>query len=342
MAMQMDSDRAICVKCGAEYSRRRGYFPVSYAAMYKGLGYIPVCGKCIDSLYNSYLSECNNAKDAVRQVCRKLDLYWNSNLYDAAEKKATTRSVMLQYIMRINGSTYAGKSYDDTLALEGTLWSFRRGGISEADSDADEATVLQEDSIEITPEIKAFWGPGYSLDMYSMLEQRRQYWLGRLPDDVEIDIGMEAIIRQICSLELDINRDRVAGKPVDKNITALNNLLGSANFKPNQKKQDAADASLSNTPLGVWLYKYENKRPLPEIDDELKDTNHILKYVFTWLGHVFKMLGKKHGFTRLYEAEIDRLRIEKPEFADEDDEDFLVDALGGAEDEEDIMGGVGT
>lgn len=345
MAMQMSSDRAVCAKCGEEYSRRKGYFPVSYAASYKGLGYVPICGRCIESLYNGYLAQCGNSRDAVRQVCRKLDLYWSGNVFDAAEKKATTKSIMHQYIIKINTATYAGKSYDDTLSAEGELWAFRHPVVainsSTGDSSQRQARV---DEIEITPEIQAMWGPGYSMEMLQMLEQRRRYWLTRLPEGVEMDIGAEAIIKQISSLELDINRDRAAGKPVDKNVNLLNQLLGSANLKPSQKQveksQDTLDTAVVDTPLGVWLYRYENKRPLPEIDDDLKDVNHVLRYVFTWLGHIFKMLNKKNGCTQLYEKEIERLRIERPEFADEDDTDLLVDALGDNDDIDfDIPGG---
>ena len=83
--------------------------------------------------------------------------------------------------------------------------------------------------------------------------------------------------------------------------------------------------------MGVWLLKYENKRPLPEIDDDLKDVNGVRKYVFTWLGHVCKMLGKKNGFSKLYESEIQRLRVEKPEYDDEDDEDMMMDVFGSGE-----------
>ena len=69
MAIEVSSDKAVCTKCGTEYSRRKGYFPVSYALLHKGIGYIPVCKDCIDTMYNTYLSQCNNAEDAVRQVC---------------------------------------------------------------------------------------------------------------------------------------------------------------------------------------------------------------------------------------------------------------------------------
>lgn len=61
---------------------------------------------------------------AVRQTCRKLDLYWNESIFDSVVKKSSVRSLMTQYIVRINSVSCAGKSYDDTLLDEGILWSF--------------------------------------------------------------------------------------------------------------------------------------------------------------------------------------------------------------------------
>ena len=328
----MSSDKSVCTRCGTEYSRRKGYFPVSYAILHKGTGYIPVCKSCIDTMYNSYLAQCNDAKSAVRQMCRKLDLFWSENVYNIVSKKSTTRSMMTQYIAKINTVTYAGKSYDDTLSDEGTLWSFSEAPITDReieDKTIDTPERNPEDiSLDDIPDdVKAFWGSGYTAPMYLELEQRRTYWMSRFPSDVDLDIGTEAIIRQICSLELDINRDRAAGRSVDKSVTALNTLLGSANLKPVQKKQDEADSSLTNTPLGVWLYRYENKRPLPDIDDDLKDVNQIRRYVFTWMGHLCRMLGIKNTYSKMYDDEIARLRVERPEYDGDDDETLMMDVL---------------
>ena len=52
MAIQVDSPRAVCSKCGTDYSRQKGYFPVSYAVLHKGVGHTHVCRDCIDALYN--------------------------------------------------------------------------------------------------------------------------------------------------------------------------------------------------------------------------------------------------------------------------------------------------
>lgn len=329
MALEMETDRVICSRCGKAYPRRKGNFKVSYAACHKGLGYLTICADCIDTMYNTYLAQCNNARDAVRQMCRKLDLYWNEIAFESIAKKSTTRTIMSQYIQRINTLTYAGKSYDDTLSNEGTLWSF-----SERPSSESMPTVIhQADDTEhsklddIPEDVIAFWGSGYTADMYLELEQRRSYWMSRLPEGTVIDIGTEALIRQICPLELDINRYRAAGRDVDKLVANLDKLIGSAGLKPGQKKQDDADTSLTNTPLGVWLYRYENKRPLPEVDEDLKDVNGIRKYVFTWMGHLCKMLGLKNAYSQLYEDEIARLSVAKPEYDGDDDELLFNEAL---------------
>lgn len=64
-------------------------------------------------------------------------------------------------------------------------------------------------------------------------------------------------------------------------VNSLNTLVGSLNLKPAQKnKADDLDTEMTNTPLGVWLWKYENQKPLPEIDEDLKDVNKI-KSIFS-------------------------------------------------------------
>lgn len=326
MAIEMSSDRIICSTCGKAYSRRKGFFPVSYAELYKGIGYIHMCKTCIDTKYGKYLALCHDSKAAVRQMCRKLDLYWNEKIYDSVAKKSSTRTMMTQYIIRSNSVSSAGKSYDDTLFEEGTLWDFGpKTSTTETPIIDEEFSVEKESSYEPTQEVIAFWGNGYTPDMYEELEQRRAYWMSKYPDANSIDIGTEAIIRQICNLEIDINKDRVAGKPIDKSVNALNNLLGSASLKPTQRKEDL-DSSVVNTPMGVWLYRYENERPLPEVNPELKDVNGLKKYIFTWMGHLCKMLDIKGGYTRMYEDEVSRLRVERPEYDDEDDETLLIDS----------------
>lgn len=328
MAMNVSIETTECYRCGKSYPKKKGYFPVSYSALNKGVGYTPICKTCIDALYESYLSKCDSPKMALRQVCRKLDLYWDDALFEDAEKKSARNSLVTSYLIKLTSTRNAGKSYDDTLANDGTLWDFAKENMDvrvitgvNASNDDNGETVQNIEDEAVDEDVVAFWGIGYSAEMYRQLEQRRSHWMGRFPEGTELDIGTEAIIRQLCSLELDINRDRAAGKSVDKSVNALNTLLGSANLKPVQKKQEDSEAELAKTPMGIWIYRYENKRPLP---NDYEDSR-ILKYVFTWMGHLCKMLGVKgNKYTELYENELSKYSVTRPEYDDEE-EAFLED-----------------
>lgn len=326
-------ETAICSKCGLKYGKRRGYFPPSFAELHRGTGTVHICRTCLDELFNKYLAECEDTAGAARQVCRKLDLYWNMTIFNSIIRKTATRTIMSCYLTELRAAQYTDKSYDDTLREENLLWHFMTPTEPEEEPVSEEPVIeevveeVKPEPIEISEQTKMFFGPGYTPEMYQELEQRYEYWMSEFPNNYEFDIGTKAIIKQICFLELDINRDRMEGKSVDKLVNSLNTLLGSANLKPTQRKTDAdAESELMNTPLGVWLWKYENKRPLPEVDKDLQDVNKIKKYVFTWMGHVAKMLGLKNTYTRLYEEEVERLRVEKPEYIDEDDETLLIDS----------------
>lgn len=324
MALEISSDKVVCARCGRMFGKRRGNFSVSYAAMYKGAGYLTVCKTCVEDMYSAYLSQCNDAKLAVRQMCRKLDLFWDPGLYDSMLSQSTAQTVMTHYLSRVNTVNRAGKSYDDTLSNEGTLWMFEPN-VAEQQRDDPEPAPVADEADDVPDEVKLFWGSGYTSEMYRDLEQRRESWVANLPSDAESDARTDALIRQICMLETDINRARAKGKSVDKSVTALNGLIGS--LTKIQKKQDDVDSSVADTPLGVWLYRYENMRPLPEIDEDLKDVNRVRRYVFTWMGHLCKMLGLKNGYSRMYEDEIARLRVDKPEYDGDDDEAFFAEVM---------------
>ena len=326
MPIEINSGGVVCSRCGKAYGRRKGYFLVNNGSRYKGVGYMSVCKECTIALYADYLNKCDgDQRLAMRQVCRKLDLYWSDKIYEGVEKKNVGNSIVVGYITRMTTSNYAGKSYDDTLVSEGTMWSFdeefseRQQRIKQdAEPDNDE-----QDLSDLSEEVIAFWGVGYTPEMYTALEQRRQYWMSRLSGDTELDIGTEAIIRQICSLELDINRDRAAGRAVDKSINALNTLLGSASLKPAQKKGDG-DSSLYNTPMGVWIDRFEYKKPIPN-DESDADKDYLVKYILAWFGgHLSKMFGIQNANTKLYDEEVAKYRVYRPDFDDDTDDDELM------------------
>ena len=56
----------------------------------------------------------------------------------------------------------------------------------------------------------------------------------------------------------------------------------------------------------------------------------IVKYISIWfLGHLCKMLGIKNAYCKMYERELEKMRIENPELDEEDDETLFDDIFGG-------------
>lgn len=325
-AIEVNASSSTCRKCGTAYGRLRGYFPASYSYLYKGTGFLPYCKECVDGMFSAYLLECKDSRVAVRQMCRKLDLYWNSKVYEAVEKQNSTRTMMTSYISKINAVKLASKSYDDTLREEGALWLEPKSYINmESVITGDQLT---DGNTSVPAEVISFWGPGYTPSMYMELEERRKYLVSKYPPNTELDIGTETLIRQICILEIDINKARMEGKSVDKLVNTLNTVLGSANLKPTQKKDDA-DADLEKMPLGVGIQKWEYNRPLPATPKEKRDINQVIKNITTWyLGHACKMVGIRNSYCKMYEDAMAKLRVENPDHAEEDDDTLLNSVFG--------------
>lgn len=330
----LGNQKYVCFKCGTAYSRQKGFFPVSHSPMYRGVGYLPICSDCIDALFDQYRAKLGDDRAAMKRLCMKMDLYWSDSIYDMVERTAGMNSRVRNYIGKTNIIRYIDKTYDDTLADEARANAEVKTSLLDGYLQTDETEP--EEEIEIPEDVMLFWGPGYTPQMYLELEGRRKYWTSRYPEGYSFDIGEEALIRQICNLEIDINHDRAAGKSIDKNVNTLNSLLGSANLKPTQKKSEEADAEYDSTPLGVWIRRWENTRPIPEPDPELQDVDGIVRYIEIWFkGHLAKMVGLKNSYSKMYEEEIAKMRVERPEFEDEDDEAVFNDIFANYGDDED-------
>ena len=339
MAIEVMNTGFVCTRCGRAYVRRQQSYPVCYASNYKGSGYLNICRECFKDIYNTYFRECNDIKLAIRQVCRKLDIYWNEQIGDSVVKKAAERNAMQYYLARINTDRYAGRCYDDTLREEDRLWEFSKPLIVVKEVASEEAAPpeVKEDHVEIPLKVMRYWGEGYDPKDYLILEERLKEMLEKLHLKREdLDIGTDKVIKQICATELDIEKARLAGKSVDKLQNTLNTFLGSANIKPSQQKADEPD-SVSGKPLGVLARIYEEKRPIPEADPALKDTDGLLRYITTWyLGHAAKMMKKNSVHVPLYEKAMEKFRVRHPNLQGDTDDDDLDEAILDAELGEDV------
>lgn len=322
-----NTQKFYCCRCPTAYCRQKGFFPVSHSPMYRSSGYLPWCNDCIEDIYQDYLNKLKDEREVMRRMCMKMDLYWSDDIYDMVAKTSGTHSRIRNYIGKTNMIRYIDKTFDDTLKEEALRDEVKKvayildGGDANAD-DGEEPVVIEQSVID-------FWGAGYTPDFYDELEKHYKEWTGGA--DI-VAPSERSLYRQICLLEVIINRDAADGKPIKDNVNALNNLLGSMNLKPAQQKSDA-DADLEKMPLGVGIQKWEYSRPLPETPKEKKDIRGTIKNITTWyLGHLCKMTGVPNSYCKMYEEEMEKLRVKNPENADEDDDTLLTNLFGDASD----------
>lgn len=311
-----------CCRCGKHYIRQKGNFPASQSPLYKGGGgYLDVCNHCVDDIYVYYKDLLKKDIDAMRRVCMKFDIYWSPEIYAMVNKAATNVSRMRNYISKTNLYKYVGKSYDDTIAEDdGIIRSVNQLVTVSDETDVDGSCAENETSAQpvISEDVVNYWGTGFTPSMYEELEQRRKYWMSQFPVGTELDPGEEGLLRQICNLEISINHDRAAGKPIAQSTSALNNLFGSMNIKPSQR----ADTEGSYIPFGVEIMKFENDEPIPDPDPAFADVDGMRRNVLAWfLGSLCKTAKIKNEYSEFFDDEIAKYTVTKPEYEDADLDD---------------------
>lgn len=274
-------DKYMCTRCGQIFKRQRKNFPCSQSPIYRGGGgYLPVCVRCLDDLFEHYKSVLNDEQEAMRRICLKFDIYWHPEIYGMVSKANTSSSRARGYISKTNLYKYVSKTYDDTLDEEAKVASV---GYSVPVSDEFDAGQPVEfgDVQPPTAEIIDFWGPGYTPEVYFDLDRRYKKWTKDKSEN--IDESSAALYKQVCLCEVTIAKNMALGKPIEAAQKSMSELLGSLNVKPIQKKQDeAANESFDNLPFGVGIKMCENTRPIPKPDPRFDDVDGIVKYITIW------------------------------------------------------------
>ena len=135
------------------------------------------------------------------------------------------------------------------------------------------------------------------------------------------------MFKQICFTQLELQRAmRAKLDTKDLNATLLKQLEA-AKLQPKQNKGDTTSETQT---FGTLIDKWENTRPIPEIDEDLKDVDKIGLYLDVFFkGHLAKMMGMKNGLSRLYEKYMAKYTVKKPEYNDDEDGEALFDAIFG-------------
>lgn len=321
----IDNDVLLCPKCNSWQKAETGF----YADKEYNTGRYPICKRCLQMMVEQRKNdkeEPNETKESVQRVLRLMNRIYDEGFYEDCVKGAldgvkekNRSSPFATYITAIqslpnwrNPLTGSPKGWEDSVFLEGNEKTEEE---------------INENSRIIKAARKRF-GNEYSLSELHFLETQYEDWVSRYECQTK---AQEEIFERLCWKKLEIMRATKNSQPTKDLDKTYTDLLATANITPRQSGMDTfADAQT----LGTLIQKYEETRPLPEIDEELNDIDKIGLYIDTFYrGHAAKMLGLKNPFTNIYEKVMSKYTVKPPEYEDEvDSEDVFNKIFGTVED----------
>lgn len=315
----------LCLKCGEKVDVKNLY--TSKSPFYTAYMKIPFCKDCLDDMYQEYYKQykgegyTNPERKAIERVCMITDIYYKDSIFESAQKsyeKAPEVPLIMYYIRITRLVAYQKKTYDDTI---------REKYDKSKDNEAI-ISIYNDDDKELDNRVREgqkLFGSGFEREDYIFLYNEYADWTSRHECDTK---SKEELIKQICFVQLDLFKANRAGKDTKDLNRTLTTLMDAAKLQP---KQNSGDTTAQNQTLGTLIDKWENTRPIPEIDEELKDVDKIGLYIDVFFrGHLAKMLNIKNAFSHLYNKFMEKYTVRKPEYADEEDNEALFDAVFGS------------
>lgn len=315
-----------CFYCEKEYVETNFY--KSYNKFFSNIGKIPYCKQCIEKFYQYYYDKYTNEgcltpeRNAVKRVCMALGIYFKDDIFDSAIENAKVRKINISplgaYINRIQLSQYKDKSYDNTISDE------------EKEKFITNSIAVVSDNMKVDESTRKFFGTGFTDEDYEYLKTEYDDWTARHECNTK---AQEEVFKRICFKQLEILKATRRGEDTKNLDATFQNLLETAKLQP---KQNSGDATSDSQTFGTLIDKWENERPLPEIDEELRDVDKIGLYTDVFFrGHLSKMMGLKNGLSNLYNKFIKKYTVEKPEYSDDENSEVLFDAIFGNQSSDD-------
>lgn len=296
-----------CACCGKRYIEQKNNFSPCYSKLWAGNNhYLPICKKCVEAMYEGYCQELSNETEAAKRVCMHLDLYYSQHLLDATSesKRTAATSRMAEWMKKLNMNQYRGKTFD-------TYLQDINGKVIKDEDD------LKEAKGRVSQRMVDDWGTGFTDQELLFLDKEYKDWTTRYECKTKTQ---EVLYRNICLAQMACEKASKSGdiKEIKLANDNLQNLLTSANIKPNQTNENAL--AESNT-FGTLIEKWERNDPIPEPDPLWKDVDNIGHYFRVWvLGTLCELFNIKNPYKEEYEAEMEQYTAHKPEYYMNDDE----------------------
>ena len=319
-----------CLCCNHSFDSNCFYG--SDSEIYLSIGKIPYCKECLDIFYHNYLKKYKELRytdperKAVERICMLLDLYYSDKIFDNAVKeyeKKPDSNFIAQFLRQVKLYQYRNKNYDTTINEKYQL-------IKESGNYASAMSIHTDRDKKQSEEIKnavSLFGAGFEDEDYAFLYEQYSDWVARHECKTK---AQEEVFKQICFTQLELLKATRRGDDTkDLNATFLKQLEA-AKLQP---KQSSGDTTAETQTFGTLIDKWENTRPIPEIDEDLRDVDKIGKYINIFFkGHLAKMMNIKNAFCKAYEDFMKKFSVKKPEYESEDyDSEALFDAIFGGD-----------
>ena len=316
MVKIQNSEYILCPRCGEWIVRDNFYSDSRFA-----IGVYPECKKCILAEVEQRTKtnpKPNMTKASVQKMLQKMDLPYYDSLYETVCDSASNA---------INECNRKNPFLAMLVALK-SLPQYRGKTWQDSDFDVTD-TVPQEEDVRMNSRTlrngRKRFGGGYSNEDLMFIENEYQDWVARHECQTK---AQEELFKNLAVNRLERKQAVKEGKSTKDIDKTFQELLAAQNIQPRQTGMDAfADAQT----MGTLLEKWEETRPLPEIDPALKDVDGIGKIIDTFFrGHLCKLLGIKNSLTHLYERFMSKYTVKRPEYTEEDaDTETVFDKIFG-------------
>lgn len=309
-----------CTCCGKTYKYQRNNFAVSNSPLYAGNnGYLSVCKNCVDKYFLQLVDFfTGNEEKAMERCCQIFDWYYNNEAVAMTAKSLTAGKTRI--------SLYPGKLNMQQIKQKGTTFldtlTERHSTTIDTIDDIDmlECEDENNDSENVEPidrETVMYFGTGYTPDEYRYLKHEYEDWTTRYETKTK---AQEELFKNLCIAQLTIQQTKQKGdsKGFSDATKTFQDLLGSANLKPNQNNDNSLTEQ--NT-FGALIKMWEEQKPIPEPDEEFKDVDNIKKYIDTFFfGHLAEMMKIDNDYSEQYREEMGKYTVERQQYVGDIDE----------------------
>lgn len=319
-------EKLLCPVCGEwKISHSSFYVDKRYA-----IGYYPICRNCVMEQacdFDKQTKRFTDNRAKTIKVMEQLNKPFIESLYQSC----------LDRIANDNDEKKFGTAFGAMITMLNSLpqykgYSWKDSSFIKADEDPEsfEDEALAKISQRTLKNGKKRFGVGYTDDEYAFLENEYQDWVTRYECNTK---AQEECFQRLSMKKFEIHKASLQGEPTDKLDATYQQLLSTANITP---KQSASSNITDAQSFGTLIQKYEETRPLPEVDPELKDVDKIGLLIDVFFkGHLSKMFGLKNNFANIYEKYMKKYTVEPPHYDEEEDSESIFNKVFGSLDVED-------